>query len=84
MRIIILRIVSVAVLLAAATGATAHHSFQATFQSEEFVTVAGEVTDFRFRNPHVIIYLDVTNDDGTVTNWMAEGSAATGCRCRCR
>ncbi len=72
-----LKIFTVAALLSVANGAMAHHSFQATFQSDEFVTVDGVVKDFRFRNPHVIIYLDVTNDDGTVTNWMVQGSSAT-------
>ena len=80
MRIAHLKIFAVVVLLSVVSGANAHHSFQATFQSDEFVTVEGVVKDFRFRNPHVIIYLEVTNDDGTVTNWMAEGSSATGWR----
>ena len=80
MKINYLRITVSAVLLSITSAAIAHHSFQATFQSDEFVTVDGVVKDFRFRNPHVIIYLDVTNDDGTVTNWMAEGSSATGWR----
>jgi len=80
MRINHLKIFAVTALLSIASGAIAHHSFQASFQSDEFVTVDGVVKDFRFRNPHVIIYLDVTNDDGTVTNWMAEGSSATGWR----
>ena len=74
------RIVVAVALLSITSGAIAHHSFQATFQSDEFVSVDGVVTDFRFRNPHVIIYLDVTNDDGSVTKWMAEGSSATGWR----
>ncbi len=74
------KLIAVVVLLSMASGAIAHHSFQATFDSNATVTVDGVVKDFRFRNPHVLIYLDVTNDDGTVTNWMAEGSSATGWR----
>ena len=69
-----------AVLLSIASGAVAHHSFQATFDADVTVTVDGVVKDFRFRNPHVLIYLDVSNDDGSVTTWMAEGSSATGWR----
>jgi hypothetical protein len=80
MRITSLKTIAVAVLLSITSGAIAHHSFQATFDSDVTVTVNGVVKDFRFRNPHVLIYLDVTNDDGTVTNWMAEGSSATGWR----
>ncbi len=74
------KIIAVVALLSIANSAIAHHSFQATFDSDETVTVDGVVKDFRFRNPHVLIYLDVTNDDGTVTTWMAEGSSATGWR----
>lgn len=70
----------VAALLTWAGQASAHHSFAATFKQDENNTVEGVITEFRFRNPHVIIYLDVTNDDGSVTNWMVEGSSATGWR----
>lgn len=80
MRKMFLTIIAVSILLSFASGAIAHHSFQATFDSEVTVTVEGEIKDFRFRNPHVLIYLDVTNEDGSVTNWMAEGSSATGWR----
>ena len=62
--------------------AEAHHSFQATFRSDAKITVEGVVTDFRFKNPHILIYLDVTNDDGSVTKWMSEGAAATNMRRR--
>jgi hypothetical protein len=66
----------------AATAASAHHSFQATFKSDEIITVEGVITDFRFKNPHVLLYLDVTGDDGAVTNWMSEGGSATSLRRR--
>lgn len=57
--------------------AIAHHSFAATFDSQETISVEGIVTEFRFRNPHVLIYLDATDENGNTTNWMAEGSAAS-------
>ena len=63
-----------------ATDSIAHHSFSATFDQDATNTIEGVVTDFVFRNPHVLIYLDVTDEDGVVTNWMAEGSSATGWR----
>ena len=59
------------------TSTLAHHSFQATFKSDEKIEVEGVVTKFSFRNPHIIVYLDVTSADGTVTAWMSEGAAAT-------
>lgn len=70
------------VLLLAATTAFGHHSFQATFKSDETISVEGVVTDYRFKNPHVLLYFDVTNDDGSVTNWMSEGGSATSLRRR--
>ncbi len=80
MRITHLGTIAVVVLLSTTSNAIAHHSFQATFDADVTVTVDGVIKDFRFRNPHVLIYLDVSNDDGTVTNWMAEGPSATGWR----
>lgn len=69
-----LTIVSLGLLSAASY---AHHSFQATFKSDAKIDVEGVVTKFSFRNPHIVINLDVTNADGSVTNWMSEGAAAT-------
>ena len=57
--------------------AIAHHSVAATYDAERTSTVQGIVTQFSFRNPHVVVRLDVTNGDGSVTTWAAEGSAAT-------
>ena len=53
----------------------AHHSFAATFTTDE-IEVTGVVTDFRYRNPHVMIYFDVTDDSGEVTQWASVGAAA--------
>ncbi|MGI9272991.1 MAG: DUF6152 family protein [Woeseiaceae bacterium] len=55
----------------------AHHSFAATFQEGSEIAVEGVVTNFSFKNPHILIYLDVTDESGAVTNWMSEGGAAT-------
>ena len=60
--------------------AIAHHSFRATFKADETISVEGIVTEFSFRNPHILIYMDVTDDEGKTTNWMSEGSAATNMR----
>lgn len=67
-------------LLLVTTLASAHHSFQATFKADAEISVEGIVTDFSFKNPHVIVRLDVTNKDGSITNWMSEGGAATSKR----
>ena len=61
-----------ACLALAGAAAGAHHSFAVHFAGEELVTVAGVVTDFRFRNPHGMLKLRVADEDGAVTEWRAE------------
>lgn len=52
--------------------ATAHHSFPVHFVPEEMITVTGVVTEFRFTNPHGVVFFDVTGKDGKKTQWRAE------------
>ena len=62
-------------LLLAADSALSHHSFAAEFDIEQPVTLTGKITRMQWSNPHGWIYLDVENDDGSVTNWALETSA---------
>lgn len=55
----------------------AHHSVAATYDENKSSSVQGIVTRFSFRNPHVVLNLEVENADGSTTNWVGEGSAAT-------
>ena len=50
----------------------AHHAFQAEFDDKKPVHLVGKVTKMEWINPHSWIHIDVTNPDGTVTNWMVE------------
>jgi hypothetical protein len=52
--------------------AFAHHAFQAEFDQNRPVHLKGKVTKMEWINPHAWIHVDVTNPDGTVTNWMVE------------
>ena len=66
-------------LILAGGHASAHHSFAASFTTDEIVR-EGVVNRYVFRNPHVIIFMSVENESGEQAEWMAEGSAATSLR----
>ena len=42
--------------------------------SAPLITLKGTVTEFAFRNPHVSIFIDVMDEDGSVVNWVLEHS----------
>jgi hypothetical protein len=54
------------------SGAFAHHSFAVHFDGERTITVTGTVTEFRFRNPHGVIRLAATAEDGSTAEWKIE------------
>ena len=78
MKLLILRVVYVAVLLVAANAA-AHHNSNAGFTTN-IIDVEGCVTEFSFTNPHVNFLFDVTDDNGETTQWLASSSAANRLR----
>ena len=63
---------TVIMLALAAAPLWAHHAFQAEFDATKPIKLVGKVTEMEWINPHSWIHIDVTNPDGTVTNWMVE------------
>jgi hypothetical protein len=49
----------------------AHHS-GTMFDREKEVTVTGVVKEFQYTNPHSWLIIEVTDEDGTTTNWGFE------------
>ncbi len=66
------RIAVVILLFGCSAVSRAHHSFVMLFDPSQSVTVAGVVTDFQFIAPHAYIRIDVTDDNGAVTEWELE------------
>jgi hypothetical protein len=56
----------------AASAADAHHSFAVHFVPDKTVSVTGVVTEFRFRNPHGLLFFTARGDDGQEAAWKAE------------
>ena len=52
--------------------AQAHHSFSVFDMTTEKV-LEGEVVEFQWTNPHTWTWINVTNEDGSVTEWGLEG-----------
>jgi hypothetical protein len=52
--------------------AHAHHSFAVHFVPEGRVVLEGVVTEFRFRNPHGLIFLRASDGESPEADWKVE------------
>jgi hypothetical protein len=52
--------------------ARAHHSFS-VFDMQTQKVIEGDIVEFQWTNPHTWTWLNVTNEDGSVTKWGVEG-----------
>jgi hypothetical protein len=50
---------------------SAHHG-SAAYAMEQSVSVKGDVVNFQFVNPHVLIFIESKNDKGEVEKWQGE------------
>ena len=54
------------------SAAHAHHSWPANYFVDQDITLEGTVLAYLWRNPHVFIYLEVTNEQGETERWELE------------
>jgi Family of unknown function (DUF6152) len=66
------RLTVLALLLAAAAPALAHHSFDAEYDSNKVANISGFVTKVDWQNPHAFVYIDAADDKGAVKSFRVE------------
>ena len=52
-------------------GAAAHHGAAVVYNLNETLHISGTVTDFQFVNPHVLVFFEVTAENGDSVVWSA-------------
>ena len=52
----------------------AHHGRGASFDMKKQVTLKGAVSQVKWQNPHVLIFIDVKDEAGKVVTWAFENS----------
>ena len=50
----------------------AHHSFAVHFDPDKQVSITGVVQEFKFVNPHGVVFVEVTDAAGEKAQWMCE------------
>jgi Family of unknown function (DUF6152) len=65
-------------LLLAALPAAAHHSFKAQYDETQTITLKGAITKITWNNPHVLMFLNVKDNEGKVANWRLELASPNG------
>jgi len=69
-------ILALSLVAAAATPASAHHSF-AMYERAKTLTLTGTVKEFAWSSPHVLIQVLTGNARGDAMIWFIEGSSPT-------
>ena len=59
-------------MLLSVKSVTAHHSFDAEYDSKKPITVTGYVTKLDWVNPHAFVFIDTKDEGGTVKNFKIE------------
>jgi len=63
---------AVSVMLMSVKPMTAHHSFDAEYDSKKTITISGYVTKLDWVNPHAFVFIDTKDESGAVKNFKVE------------
>lgn len=75
-------VLAVCGLLLFAVPALAHHAIAAQYDMDKPVEITGALKKMEFINPHSMLHLEVTNQDGTKTVWVFQTTNAGTLRSR--
>lgn len=56
-------------IFAISSQAHSHHSVSGRYNEANVMTLTGTIKDVDWRNPHVAFFVDVTEEDGSITSW---------------
>ena len=65
-------IAAAGLLLLTARTVTAHHSFDAEYDTKKIANITGYVTKVDWANPHAFVFIDLKDESGTVRNYRVE------------
>ena len=65
-------LVSAAGIFCGTVPVVAHHSFAVEYDASKPVNGTGVISKVEWTNPHMRVYVDVTDEKGTVTTWNLE------------
>src|SRR5258708_17905950 len=68
--------------IATALPVLAHHSFNAVYDESHQITLSGTVTKVTWKNPHVLLEVNVKDEGGHVANWEFELASPNGLLCQ--
>jgi hypothetical protein len=64
----------VVTVLLTATSGRSHHAFSPVYDEKRVITIEGVVEQFRFVNPHAMMFMIVTDKTGKGAKWTVEFS----------
>jgi hypothetical protein len=65
-------IAALSLMLMSVKPVTAHHSFDAEYDSKKPITITGYVTKLDWVNPHAFVFVDIKDESGAVKNFKVE------------
>jgi len=65
-------IVAVTVTLMTVKSVTAHHSFEAEYDTKKKISFTGYVTKLDWANPHAFVFVDTKDESGVTKNFRVE------------